>query len=154
MGMDDAYKMINQTLVSLINEIWELEEKAIITDEFKDLTNNDMHVIEAIGLGEGNNMSSIARKLNITVGSLTTAMNSLVNKRYVERHRSEEDRRVVLVKLTEKGVKAYHHHEDYHAGPDLLQAETERTERQGVLLLQVPEHEGECGCGQGAGYEG
>ena len=43
-------------------------------------------------------MSSIARKLNITVGSLTTAMNSLVNKRYVERHRSEEDRRVVLVK--------------------------------------------------------
>ena len=94
MGMDDAYKMINQTLVSLINEIWELEEKAIITDEFKDLTNNDMHVIEAIGLGEGNNMSSIARKLNITVGSLTTAMNSLVNKRYVERHR--------------------HHHEDYH----------------------------------------
>ena len=101
MGMDDAYKMINQTLVSLINEIWELEEKAIITDEFKDLTNNDMHVIEAIGLGEGNNMSSIARKLNITVGSLTTAMNSLVNKRYVERHRSEEDRRVVLVKLTQ-----------------------------------------------------
>ena len=47
-----------------------------------------------------------------------------------------------------------HHHEDYHAGPDLLQAETERIERQGVLLLQVPEHEGECGCGQGAGYEG
>ena len=82
-----------------------LEEKAIITDEFKDLTNNDMHVIEAIGLGEGNNMSSIARKLNITVGSLTTAMNSLVNKRYVERHRSEEDRRVVLVKLTVKRCK-------------------------------------------------
>ena len=35
MGMDDAYKMINQTLVSLINEIWELEEKAIITEEYK-----------------------------------------------------------------------------------------------------------------------
>ncbi len=87
MGMDDAYKMINQTLVSLINEIWKLEEKAIITDEFKDLTNNDMHVIEAVGLATGD-MSSIARKLNITVGSLTTAMNSLVNKRYVERHRS------------------------------------------------------------------
>ena len=105
---------INHVLVKLINEIWELEEKAIITDEFKDLTNNDMHVIEAIGLGEGRNMSSIARQLNITVGSLTTAMNSLVNNKYVERHRSEEDRRVVFVKLTSKGIKAYHHHEDYH----------------------------------------
>ena len=91
-----------------------MEEKAIITEEFKDLTNNDMHVIEAIGLGDGNNMSSIAKKLNITVGSLTTAMNSLVNKKYVERRRSEEDRRVVFVKLTDRGVKAYRHHEDYH----------------------------------------
>ena len=112
--MENAYATINNILVNLINEIWELEEKAIITEEFKDLTNNDMHVIEAIGLGDGNNMSSIAKKLNITVGSLTTAMNSLVNKKYVERSRSEEDRRVVFVKLTDRGVKAYRHHEDYH----------------------------------------
>lgn len=110
----DAYKAINDILVNLINEIWELEEKTIITEEFKDLTNNDMHVIEAIGTEEGNNMSAIAKKLNITVGSLTTAMNSLVNKAYVVRQRSEKDRRVVFVKLTEKGIRAYRHHEDYH----------------------------------------
>lgn len=112
--MENAYKTINHILVNLINEIWELEEKAIITEEFKDLSNNDMHVIEAIGLGDGKNMSAIAKKLNITVGSLTTAMNSLVNKKYVERRRSEEDRRVVYVKLTAAGVRAYRHHEDYH----------------------------------------
>lgn len=110
----DAYKTINDILVNLINEIWRLEEKAIITEEFKDISNNDMHVIEAIGLGEGNNMSAIAKKLNVTVGTLTTAMNSLVNKKYVERRRSERDRRVVYVKLTEKGVAAYRHHENYH----------------------------------------
>ena len=112
--MDKAYVTINNVLVNLINEIWELEEKAIITEEFKDLTNNDMHVIEAVGTGDGKNMSSIARKLNITVGSLTTAMNSLVNKKYVERRSSEEDRRVVFVKLTSKGIRAFRHHEDYH----------------------------------------
>ena len=67
----DTYKAINDILVHLFNEIWELEEKAIITEEYKDITNNDMHIIEAIGLGEGNNMSTIAKKLNITVGSLT-----------------------------------------------------------------------------------
>ena len=76
----DTYKAINDILVHLFNEIWELEEKAIITEEYKDITNNDMHIIEAIGLGEGNNMSTIAKKLNITVGSLTTSMNSLVKK--------------------------------------------------------------------------
>ena len=47
--MEQAYMTINNILVNLINEIWELEEKAIITDEFRDLTNNDMHVIEAVG---------------------------------------------------------------------------------------------------------
>lgn len=110
----DTYRAINDILVHLFNEIWELEEKAIITEEYKDITNNDMHIIEAIGLGEGNNMSTIARKLNITVGSLTTSMNSLVKKKYAERIRSEEDRRVVYIRLTEKGIKAYHHHEEFH----------------------------------------
>ena len=131
--MENAYATINNILVNLINEIWELEEKAIITEEFKDLTNNDMHVIEAIGLGDGNNMSSIAKKLNITVGSLTTAMNSLVNKKYVERRRSEEDRRVVFVKLTDRGVKAYRHHEDYHRQMTrLLQ------EKRLILIRSIP----------------
>ena len=109
----DAYKVINDSLVHLFNDIWELEEKAIITKEFADITNNDMHVIEAIGPGEGNNMSAIAKKLKITVGSLTTAMNSLVNKKYVTRERSEKDRRVVYVYLTEKGKKAYYHHAEF-----------------------------------------
>ena len=30
--MEDIYKKINYILVQLINEIWELEAKAIITD--------------------------------------------------------------------------------------------------------------------------
>lgn len=33
----------------LFRDIMDIEEKAIITPEFKDITNNDMHVIEAIG---------------------------------------------------------------------------------------------------------
>ena len=42
--------------------------------------------------------------------AVTTSMNSLVNKKYAVRHRSEEDRRIVNIQLTEKGEKAYHHH--------------------------------------------
>ena len=110
----DAYRTINDTLVNLFNERWELEKEAIITEEFKDITNNDMHIIEAIGLSGENTMSSVAKKLKITAGSLTTAVNALVRKAYVKRERSEEDRRVVYIALTEKGVKAYYHHEQFH----------------------------------------
>lgn len=109
----DNRKVINDVLVHLFNEIWQLEEEAIITEEYKDISNNDMHIIEAVGLG-GGNMSSIAAKLNITVGSLTTSMNSLVKKGYTERHRSDKDRRVVYIHLTNKGRKAFHHHAEFH----------------------------------------
>lgn len=110
----NTFDTINDILVHLFNEIWELEEKAIITEEFKDISNNDMHIVEAIGSGDGNNMSTIAKKLSITVGSLTTSMNSLVNKKYVIRERSEEDRRVVNIRLSDKGRKAFQHHKDFH----------------------------------------
>ena len=102
----DAYKTINDTLVHLFNEIWELEEKAIITEEFKDITNNDMHVIEAIGIGAPKNMSSIAKELSVTVGTLTIAMNSLVKKGYVVRRRGDADRRVVYISLSDRGRSA------------------------------------------------
>ena len=110
----DPHETINDILVNLFNEILKLEEEAIITDEFKDITNNDMHIIEAVGLSGENTMSVVAKKLGITAGSLTTSVNSLVNKKYVTRQRSEEDRRVVFLKLTEKGKRAYEHHREYH----------------------------------------
>ena len=90
----DNREIINETLVHLFREIQKLEEEAIITEDFKDLTNNDMHIIEAVGL-EGGNMSSIAAKLDITVGSLTTSMNCLVKKGYTERARGEEEVQVL-----------------------------------------------------------
>ena len=110
----NPHDTINDILVNLFNEILKLEEEAIITDEFKDITNNDMHIIEAVGLSGESTMSVVAKKLGITAGSLTTSVNSLVNKKYVIRQRNEEDRRVVFLKLTEKGKRAYEHHRDYH----------------------------------------
>ena len=110
----DNYGTLNEVLVRLFNDIMDIEQKAIITPEFKDITNNDMHVIDAIGVGTPKNMSTIARELSVTVGTLTIAMNSLVKKGYVMRERSNEDRRVVYISLSEKGKKAYEHHADFH----------------------------------------
>lgn len=109
----DTYKTLNEVLVNLFRDVMDIEQKAIITEEFQDITNNDMHIIEAVGLG-GNKMSDIAARLNITVGSLTTSMNSLVKKGYAVRERSEQDRRVVFIHLTLKGRKAFHHHAEFH----------------------------------------
>lgn len=106
---------LNEILVELFKDINEIEEKAIRTGQYKNMTSNDMHVIEAIGMGSAKNMSAVAKVLNVTTGTLTISVNALVKKGYVERVRSEEDRRVVLVSLTQKGRKAYAHHQKFHA---------------------------------------
>lgn len=105
---------INELLVNLFNNVMDMEAKAIITEEFKDITNNDMHIIEAIGVEEPRNMSVIAGKLNVTSGTLTVNVNGLEKKGYIKRIRSEEDKRVVYIALTEKGKKAFYHHRDFH----------------------------------------
>lgn len=110
----DAYNTFNEILVKLFNEIMELEHKAVITDEFRNISNNDMHIIEAIGDREPKNMSTVAKTLKVTVGTLTIAINNLVKKGYVHRERSEEDRRVVLISLSELGRSAFKHHENFH----------------------------------------
>ena len=110
----DTYQTLNEVLLNLFRDIMDIEQKAIITEEYKDLTNNDMHVIEAIGTEEPKNMSTIARLLSVTVGTLTIAMNSLVKKGYVIRQRGTVDRREVYISLSEKGRKAYEHHARFH----------------------------------------
>ena len=110
----ESFEALNEVMVSLFREINEVEERSIITQKFGDITNNDMHVIDAIGIGEPKNMSAIARELSVTMGTLTIAMNSLVKKGYVIRQRGKADRRVVYISLSEKGTKAYHRHKDFH----------------------------------------
>lgn len=109
-------RTLNEMLVKLFNNVMDIEEKAVITGQFQDITNNDMHIIEAIGnnADEPKSMSVIAKKLSVTVGTLTTNMNSLEKKGYIVRERSRTDKRVVYVFLTEKGKKAFYHHRDFH----------------------------------------
>ena len=52
---------LNTLLVSLFKDILDIEEKSLITEEFKDITVNDMHVIEAIGLEEPQASSVVSR---------------------------------------------------------------------------------------------
>lgn len=129
----DTYGTLNELLVKLFHDIMDIEQKAIITPEFEDITNNDMHIIEAIGMEEPKNMSSIAKQLSVTVGTLTIAMNSLVKKGYVYRKRSEEDRRVVYIYLSEKGRRAYEHHARFHQ--EMIQSVLEHMDSEETKVL-------------------
>lgn len=111
--MNDQNNAINEILVELFNDLLLIEQKSMEA-EINDITINEIHTIEAVGVDEEKTMTEVAAKLKITVGTLTTCINKLVKKGYVERRRTEEDRRMVLLRLTEKGVHIFRSHKAFH----------------------------------------
>jgi len=105
---------INRLLVEIYEDVNRIEEYAIKTGVFKDLSITEIHTLEAVGLYGSKTMSEIASELEITMGTLTTAIDKLIKKGYVERKRSNIDRRIVNVSLTNKGKLAYRIHEKFH----------------------------------------
>ncbi|MBO1086517.1 MULTISPECIES: fatty acid biosynthesis transcriptional regulator FabT [Enterococcus] len=112
--MEPDFNTVNDYLVSVFNDILTIEESELKKSQFKDLSITEMHTIEAIGMYKKKTTSEVAKELSITVGTLTTAINKLVRKGYVERIRSEDDRRVVKLGLTKKGKLLYRVHQHFH----------------------------------------
>jgi DNA-binding MarR family transcriptional regulator len=113
--MDETIAMINKLIVEVFNDILRLEENTLRAGAFNDVSITEIHTVDAIGLYTQLTTSEVAKKLKITAGTLTVAINNLVKKDYVKRIRSEDDRRVVKLGLTGKGRVLYRVHEKFHA---------------------------------------
>ncbi|WBW99687.1 MarR family winged helix-turn-helix transcriptional regulator [Oceanirhabdus sp. W0125-5] len=131
--MNKSFAVLNELLVDLFNDILIIEQNALAEGKFNDLSITEIHTIEEIGMYGSRTMSEIAMDLGITVGTLTIAMNNLVKKGYVNRQRSDRDRRVVEISLTRKGKLAFRVHEKFHT--DMIKNTIEGlTEEEEVVL--------------------
>lgn len=109
---------LNYFLVHIFNHILSWEESSFREMGIADLSLRELHVIEAVcnlKKSEKNRMSDIANYLSITPGSLTTSVNTLVKKGYLDRENHKSDRRVVLIVPSEKAEKVNALHATFHA---------------------------------------
>jgi Transcriptional regulators len=105
---------INLILKDTLNSMAKVEEISIKQAQNVNLSTSEIHTLEAIGIGKRRSMSEVAGKLKVTISTLTIAVNRLVFKGFVERYRSMSDKRVVMIKLTNKGAKLVHAHNEFH----------------------------------------
>jgi DNA-binding MarR family transcriptional regulator len=105
---------MNELMIDIFNDILTIEQVDLKKGYFNDLSVTEIHTIQAIGMYVPRNMTEVARDIGITLGTLTIAINNLVKKGYVERKKSEQDRRVVNIDLTKKGKLAYRIHAKFH----------------------------------------
>lgn len=115
--MLDNRPMINAFLVEVFNQILRYEEKALKQFEGGKLSVKEFHVIEAVfsgtTLGE-NTMGEIARRLGVTMGTLTTAANTLEKKGFLTRIKCSQDKRAVRLFPTAQAERANAVHMAFH----------------------------------------
>lgn len=112
--MSADYQQISDSLVKIYSNILRIEESELRKSQFNNLTIQEMHAINAISMYEHKTASQVAKELHLTPGTLTSTIDRLVKKGYVERLRSKDDRRVVRLGLTKKGRVEYRAHAAFH----------------------------------------
>lgn len=108
------YQLVNDYLTSIFNNVLVIEESSLRSSRFNDVSIKEMHTIDVIGETPNATPSDISRELMVTLGTVTTSLNNLERKGYVERTRSDIDRRVVHLSLTKSGRLLYRLHRRFH----------------------------------------
>jgi len=111
--MDSPKKVINELLVEVFNHILSIEGEALRNKGIK-LSMNEVHVLEAIKKTSEPTMTNIAKRLRITIGTLTTSVNRLVEKGYTTRYGEDDDKRKVFISLTSKAIEVLRIHDAFH----------------------------------------
>ena len=101
-------------ICDLFNIAMDIQEIYLRNSKYSELSMSEMHVIEAVYLESEPTMTNVANRLMVTVGTLTTAVNRIVQKGFLERHKSPLDKRIVMLALTLKGRDALNVHDDFH----------------------------------------
>ena len=106
------YSTIEILLDEFYKTYYKIEE-INLNQVIKCLTTTELHVIEAIG-DDSLTMNELSDKLGITMGTASVAINKLAEKNFIDRERSDDDRRKVFVKLAKKGLLAFRYHGNVH----------------------------------------
>ena len=102
----------SQQIVSLIMKLSDKIEKSYvkkaIDKNLGDLTLGEARTIIAIDTEGYKTMKQVAKAIAVAPNAAPAVVDRLVNKGLVERKPGEEDRRLCLVKLTDKGASMHH----------------------------------------------
>lgn len=111
--MDGAFEVYNQ-LVKLMNRINENDKKPRDFGTGKILYTSEIHLIDAVGLGEGYNGSVLSEKMGVTNGAVTQITSKLLTKGMIRKVKKTGNNKEVYIQLTELGKVAYANHLELH----------------------------------------
>lgn len=120
-------------LAKLSREIGHMEEAAKDQFDFKELTLTQMNYLETISQLGNPNLTELAAELKLTKPTVKVAVDKLIDRDFVSRVKSDEDRRSAHFHLTVKGKLINHTHDFAHK--QMAEFITEKLDETEVGLL-------------------
>lgn len=126
--------ILNELLVDVFNQILSIEQEELKKMGVT-LSITEVHVLEVISKVDEATMGNVAKKLRVTLGTLTTSIDRLVKKGFVQRQVDQNDRRKVLIELLNPSKEVLDKHTMFHE--DLLKnLSLETTINEDELLIK------------------
>ncbi len=122
---------IDKLIDIVLKKSEQLEEEMKEQSDLKNLTLKQLHCIEIIKQENNPSLSELAEVLEITKPSMTIMIDRLAKHGYLDKVKSDQDRRSAHVHLTAKGIQASELHEKVHSEfasrltKDLTKSETD-----------------------------
>ena len=102
-------------IVSMLSNLFgQSEEAAREQFQLMGLTYTQMHYLETVRLLQNPNLTELARSLKLSKPTVTVAVDKLIEKDFLYKIQSDEDRRSAHLHLTEKGMLINQMHDYAH----------------------------------------
>lgn len=88
-----------EIVVDVFNEAMAIQDLYLRKSKFKELSMSETHVIDAVNKLEIPSMTNVANKLNITTGTLTTAVKRIIEKGFLVKKTFKNRSACVLFKI-------------------------------------------------------
>lgn len=109
LGLTSQKNRIHEEMLYNLAACYALIEREIsqvlIPYDLSPVKMNALLIIKHVGGSKGLSQSDISRRLIVTAGNITRLMDRLEKEKLIERFSQEGDRRVNLIKITEKGSR-------------------------------------------------
>lgn len=129
-----------ENLVKIIaifsHKIGQMEEAAKEQFSFSDLTLTQMNYLETIYQLHNPNLTELSSELNLTKPTVKVAIDKLIEKDYIYRVQSDEDRRSTHLHLTEKGKLINQMHDEAHRRmAEMIKNNLDTSEQKELVVL-------------------
>ena len=108
-----------QSLTNLIEQFSQkldaMEAHATQTGVLKEMTMRQLYYLDVIAVMDQPTVSKIAHTMHLTKPTVTAALKQLEDKQYIQKQRSDANKRCAPIQLTKKGQRALKAHKTIHA---------------------------------------